>query len=153
MVIIFDTVYLISSLSELLWITENVRVYGSAWSRDKVFLQTEDIDASETKYWDDADDNPDGNNYNDPNDSNTNGNNEGWYPIGYKDQGFEGFYNGNYHRIIGLTLNRSSNNDPIGFISEMKGYGNDLESGIVKLGFIGGNYNISSSSGVAILEV
>ncbi|MDB4612764.1 cadherin repeat domain-containing protein, partial [Flavobacteriaceae bacterium] len=144
-----DTVYLISSLSELLWITENVRVYGSAWSRDKVFLQTEDIDASETKYWDDADDAdvPDGNNYNDPNDSNTNGNNEGWYPIGYLKDGFQGFYNGNEHRIIGLTLNRLSNNDPIGFISEMNGYGNDLRSGIVKLGIIGGNYNISGTGG------
>ena len=52
------TVYLISDLSELLWFSENVsRV--SNWSRGKVFLQTEDIDASETKYWDDSDDNGD----------------------------------------------------------------------------------------------
>jgi len=47
-------VYLISDLSELLWITETVSNSGSGWSQDKVFLQTEDIDASETKYWDDA---------------------------------------------------------------------------------------------------
>ena len=143
-----DTVYLISSLSELLWITETVSNSVSTWSQGKIFLQTEDIDASETKYWDDSDDNGDGNAYDDPNDSTSLGTNEGWRPIGYGDsQGFEGFYNGNYHRIIGLTLNRLSNNDPIGFISEMRGYGNDLESGIVKLGFIGGNYTISSTSG------
>ena len=85
-----DTVYLISSLSELLWITENVRDNGSAWSQQKIFLQTEDIDASETKYWDDDDTNNDGNNYNDPNDSNTTGNNEGWYPIGFENK-FNGF--------------------------------------------------------------
>ena len=45
-------VYLISNLGELLWLSENVNS-GSNWSKDKVFLQTEDIDASETKYWDD----------------------------------------------------------------------------------------------------
>ena len=88
-----DTVYLISSLSELLWITENVRDNGSAWSQQKIFLQTEDIDATETKFWDDLDDDADGHKYNDTNDSNTNGNNEGWYPIGFENK-FNGFYNG-----------------------------------------------------------
>ena len=89
----YDTVILISSLSELLWITEKVRDEEEDWSEGLIFLQTEDIDASETKYWDDADDDLDGNNYNDPNDSNTTGYNEGWLPIGYGVGGFKGFYN------------------------------------------------------------
>jgi gliding motility-associated-like protein len=144
-----DTVYLISSLSELLWITENVRDNGSAWSRDQVFLQTEDIDASETKYWDDADDagDNDGNNYNDPNDSNTNGNNEGWYPIGYGVGGFEGFYNGDYHRILNLHINRNIT-DEIGFISKMDSPGGS--AGLVRLGIIGGEFTVLSSGGESI---
>ncbi|MDC0106851.1 hypothetical protein OAI60_00965 [Flavobacteriaceae bacterium] len=140
-----DTVYLISSLSELLWITENVRDNGSAWSEQKIFLQTEDIDASETKYWDDADDagDNDGNNYNDPNDSNTNGNNEGWYPIGYGVEGFEGFYNGDYHRILNLHIKRNITDD-IGFISKMNSPGGS--AGVVRLGIIGGDFTVLSNS-------
>ena len=142
-----DTVYLISNLSELLWISE--RAYNDdTWAYQKIFLQTADIDASETKYWDDyvSGDDSDGNDYNDPNDSSSAGANEGWFPISYEGS-FRGFYNGNYHRIIGLTITRSSNNDPIGFISKMEGYGSNLESGIVRLGLIDCNYTVSSSSG------
>jgi gliding motility-associated-like protein len=140
-----DTVYLISNLSELLWISE--RAYNDdTWAYQKIFLQTADIDASETAFWDDNDDDSDGKNYNDTNDANSSGANEGWFPISYKGS-FRGFYNGNYHRIIGLTITRSSNSDPIGFISEMKGWGSNLESGIVRLGLIDGNYTVSSSSG------
>lgn len=115
-----DTVYLIGNLGELLWLSENVNS-GSNWSKDKVFLQTEDIDASETKYWDDyvsGDDN-EGNDYNDPNDSSSAGANDGWIPIGYgKSKGFEGFYNGDYHRIISLHIKRTLTDD-VGFMSNM----------------------------------
>ncbi|NDB29097.1 hypothetical protein EB151_06070, partial [archaeon] len=143
-----DTVYLISSLSELLWITENVRDNGSAWSQQKIFLQTEDIDASETKYWDDADDDSDGNNYNDPNDSNTTGNNEGWYPIGFEND-FNGFYNGDRHRILNLNIQRSITvfaKSNIGLFGELGSYnvaGHKL--GVVRLGIINGFYKINSS--------
>lgn len=140
-----DTVYLISNLNELLWISEQA-YSDDNWAYQKIFLQTADIDASETAFWDDNDDDADGKNYNDTNDANSSGANEGWFPISYKGT-FRGFYNGNYHRIIGLTISRSSNNDPIGFISEMNGWGSNLESGIVRLGLIDGNYTISSSSG------
>ena len=49
-----DTVYLISNLSELYWIQEKIESDpGGNWSRGMIFLQTEDIDASPTKFWDD----------------------------------------------------------------------------------------------------
>ncbi|MDA7797693.1 hypothetical protein N8949_01445 [Flavobacteriaceae bacterium] len=144
-----DTVYLISSLSELLWITENVRDNGSAWSQQKIFLQTEDIDASETKYWDDDDDtNNDGNNYNDPNDSNTTGNNEGWYPIGFENK-FNGLYNGDRHRILNLNIQRSINGSAkssVGLFGELGSYNvSGHKSGVVRLGIINGYYKINNS--------
>ncbi|MDA9262498.1 gliding motility-associated C-terminal domain-containing protein [bacterium] len=143
-----DTVYLISSLSELLWITENVRDNGSAWSQQKIFLQTEDIDASETKYWDDDDTNNDGNNYNDPNDSNTTGNNEGWYPIGFENK-FNGLYNGDRHRILNLNIQRSINGSAkssVGLFGELGSYNAaGHKSGVVRLGIINGYYKINNS--------
>ncbi|MDA7698828.1 hypothetical protein N8795_01795, partial [Flavobacteriaceae bacterium] len=143
-----DTVYLISSLSELLWITENVRDNGSAWSQQKIFLQTEDIDASETKYWDDDDTNNDGNNYNDPNDSNTTGNNEGWYPIGFENK-FNGLYNGDRHRILNLNIQRSINGSAkssVGLFGELGSYNvSGHKSGVVRLGIINGYYKINNS--------
>ena len=143
-----DTVYLISSLSELLWITENVRDNGSAWSQQKIFLQTEDIDASETKYWDDDDTNNDGNNYNDPNDSNTTGNNEGWYPIGFENE-FNGLYNGDRHRILNLNIQRSINGSAkssVGLFGELGSYNAaGHKSGVVRLGIINGYYKINNS--------
>ena len=100
-----DTVYLISNLSELLWISE--KAYNDdTWAYQKIFLQTADIDASETAFWDDNDDDSDGKNYNDTNDADRSGANEGWFPISYEGS-FRGFYNGNYHRIIGLSPNNS----------------------------------------------
>ena len=142
-------VYLISNLGELLWLSENVNS-DSNWSKDKVFLQTEDIDASETKYWDDyvSGDDSDGNDYNDPNDSSSAGANDGWIPIGYgKTEGFEGFYNGDYHRIISLHIKRSST-EYIGFVSSMSP--SVGSAGLVRLGVIRGDYTVPSSGGMDI---
>ncbi|MDA9879630.1 gliding motility-associated C-terminal domain-containing protein [Flavobacteriaceae bacterium] len=137
-----DTVYLISSLSELLWITENVRDNGSAWSEQKVFLQTADIDASETEYWDD-----DGG-YDDPEDISSAGANQGWYPIGLENQ-FNGFYNGDRHRILNLHINRSITNVTnryIGLFGHLGSYNvSGHKLGVVRLGIINGFYKINSS--------
>ena len=89
--------FLIESLSELLWVSEQV-YGGSDWSLGKVFLQTNDIDASNTSTW-------------------TNG----WIPIGGRtspsvasttdqtSQSFKGKYEGNNHTISNLHINNSLN--------------------------------------------
>ena len=101
--------YLISNLSELLWISEN----PSSW--EKYIQQTADIDATKTQFWDDSDDDGNGNKYDDPNDCNANGTNDGWLPIA-KGGVFKGDYNGSDFKIANLTLSRSSDN--LGFISQ-----------------------------------
>ena len=149
-----DTVYLISTLAELLWISEKVRDESYTWSQQKIFLQTADIDASETKYWDDATTVSDGNLYNDSDDATSAGNNEGWYPIGMGRDGsinikFNGFYNGNYHRILNLSIKRSASTsaNSIGFIGEMGSYNTTGHRvGLVKLGIINGNYEIETEN-------
>ncbi|MDA9015453.1 hypothetical protein N9H69_02085, partial [Flavobacteriaceae bacterium] len=137
-----DTVYLISNLSELYWIQEQIQNNPSnSWSEGKIFLQTEDIDASPTKFWDD----------NDSDNSSLTGNNEGWKPLGWGSQYdyFEGFYNGNYHRIINLNINRSTtniNDGHVGFIGELS---DDFfnPAGVIKLGILNANYVINSGYG------
>ena len=102
--------YLISNLSELLWISEN----PSSW--EKYIQQTANIDASKTQFWDDSDDDGNGNKYDDPNDCNANGTNDGWLPIANGGGVFKGNYNGSDFKIANLTLSRSSDN--LGFISQ-----------------------------------
>ena len=138
-----DQVCIISTLDNLYWISEQVSKTAN-WSEGKIFLQTEDIDASETKYWDDADDDSDGNPYNDPNDATAAGNNEGWWPIGTNiSNGFEGFYNGDYHRIIGLNINRSLIDDAGLFSKIEPSVGS---AGLVKLGLIDANYVVTTNN-------
>ena len=98
-------VYQVSTLAELLWVTQNLN------PATNVFSQTADIDASQTQFWDDSDDDSDGNPYNDPNDENANGTNDGWLPIGGNDdtsKKFTGTYDGGDHVISSLTINRQS---------------------------------------------
>ena len=134
-----DTVYLISNLSELYWIQEQIQNNPStSWSEGKIFLQTEDIDASPTKFWDD----------NDSDNSSLTGNNEGWKPLGWGSQYdyFEGFYNGNYHRIINLHINRSTTNSDDGYVGFIGELSDDFTnpSGVIKLGILNANYIINS---------
>ncbi len=104
--------YLISSLEDLKTLSSN-NVYWSS----KYFKQTADIDASATQYWDDSDDNSDGQPYNDPNDATSDGTNEGFLPLGRSGKAFVNCsYDGNEHIISGLTINRSSGY--AGFIGE-----------------------------------
>ena len=70
------------------------------------FVQTSNIDASQTQYWDDTDDNGDGNPYNDDNDATSVGNNDGFSPIGNYTTRFTGHYDGGKQTISGLTINR-----------------------------------------------
>ena len=74
------------------------------------FIQTADIDAIVTKFWDDEDSNSDGDKYNDANDVTDSGNNEGFLPIGNQVDSFRGKYHGNKKAINGLTITRNSNN-------------------------------------------
>ncbi|MBF0245355.1 MAG: hypothetical protein HQL31_08795 [Planctomycetes bacterium] len=65
---------------------------------DKYFIQTADIDASDTSNWD-----PD-----------ANGMPQGWNPVGAYGSAFEGSYDGGNHSITGLFINRPSKSE-IGF--------------------------------------
>ena len=127
-----DTIYWVDTIEHLLWISET----SSAWRRSNIYLQAEDIDLSGTQYWDDADDDGNGNKFDDPNDLTNEGNNEGWLPIAFTSI-FSGVYNGDYRRIISMTINRPSANRPVGFISMCSGaFG--TTSKVMKLGFVDG---------------
>lgn len=77
------TPYEIGTLANLLWISEN----DSEW--DKYYIQTANIDAAETETWNGG---------------------EGWLPIGNIDTNFTGSYNGGYHEISNLFIDRESTN-------------------------------------------
>ncbi|MDA7765645.1 hypothetical protein N8931_07230, partial [Flavobacteriaceae bacterium] len=106
---------------------------------------TEDIDASPTKFWDDD------NTYN----SSLTGNNEGWKPLGWgsPNDSFEGFYNGNHHRIINLHINRSTTNSDdayVGFIGELSD-NISTPAGVIKLGILNANYVVNSGYGQTVI--
>lgn len=75
--------YLIANLANLRWVSEN------SWAWDKHFLQTADIDATETTYWNSG---------------------EGWSPIGTHLTVFTGSYNGNNFSVNGLSISREATN-------------------------------------------
>ena len=77
----------------------------------------DDIDASQTQYWDDTDDDGDGEKYNDTNDGTSSGNNDGWLPIGTSSIKFKGSFLGNHHIIRNLFIDR--NQSYVGFIGAM----------------------------------
>ncbi len=78
-----DEPYLIQTLTDLTQLANN----STYW--DKYFLQIADIDASQTSTWNSG---------------------AGWNPIGNSTTKFTGTYNGEYHKVIGLSINRSSSN-------------------------------------------
>jgi hypothetical protein len=94
--------YLIANLANLSWLSQN----SSKW--DKYFKQTANIDASTTQYWDDADDDSDGDMYNDTNDGNSTGSDEGFSSIGNSTTKFTGTYDGQNYTISNLYINRSN---------------------------------------------
>ncbi|MFL2808935.1 MAG: GLUG motif-containing protein [bacterium] len=97
--------YAVSTIGHLSWIAQN----SSSW--DKAYIQTTNIDATSTKYWDDTDANSDGDKYNDADDITSTGNDEGFSPIGNSTSQFTSSYDGNGYSISGLTINRGSTNE------------------------------------------
>ena len=95
--------YLIANLGNLSWLTQN----SGQWASGKYFKQTADIDAAATQYWDDADEDSDGDLYNDTNDGSNTGNDEGFSPIGNMTTRFYGNYDGDNFTISGMTINRT----------------------------------------------
>jgi len=102
--------YVVSTLGHLSYIAQ----HKTLW--DKNFIQTADIDATVTKYWDDADDvgGVTDDIYNDSNDATSTGNNEGFNPLGNSTTKFTGEYDGKGYSISNLTINRSSNSNNTG---------------------------------------
>jgi hypothetical protein len=72
--------YLVSTLDNLFWITQNSSSWGS------YFVQTADIDASSTSGWNSG---------------------SGFTPIGFSGTNFSGTYDGGGYDITGLFINRS----------------------------------------------
>ncbi len=103
--------YQIAVLGNLSWLTQNY----AGWN--KFYIQVADVNAAATKYWDDSDDNADGDKYNDPNDITDEGTNDGWLPI----QLFNGSYNGDEFVVDNLTINRSSVTSGVGFFQVISG--------------------------------
>lgn len=131
--------YQISSLENLAWLCTT----SDAW--DKYFLQTADIDASGTQFWDDSDNNGDGQPYNDLNDGNDSGNNEGFRPIGNQTTFFTGNYSGNGLRILNLNIRRI-NTANVGFI----GYIRNVNSKISGLSMLGAYVEGGGDTGLMV---
>jgi hypothetical protein len=75
--------YLIANLANLRWLSETTSVWGTTAS-PRYYKQTEDIDATETMYWNSG---------------------QGFSPIGRSTQRFNGVYNGNEKTISNLHIN------------------------------------------------
>ncbi len=99
-----ETPYQIANLNDLIELCQT----SGDWN--KYFIQTANIDASTTQYWDDADDNSNGDLYDDTNDGTSTGNNEGFSPIGNSTTSFTGSFDGQIYTIDGLYADRLSSN-------------------------------------------
>ena len=94
--------YLISNLEEYSWLSQK----PSGWSA--YYEQTDDIDASRTQYWDDLDDNNDGDRHNDNKDTSSEGSNDGFSPIGTSSTKFTGTYDGQGYTVKSLYIDRKN---------------------------------------------
>lgn len=103
-----------------------------------VFSQTDHINANVTAWWDDADDNSDGDKYNDPNDETSAGDNNGFPGIGTSGTWFTGTYDGNNYTIDGIVMNRAST-DNVGFFTRVQNAEID-DIDFTDLAITGGNY-------------
>ena len=152
-----ESPFLINNIYELLWISDN----PVAW--DKYYEQSSDIDASLTRYWDDSDDDSDGNKYNDSNDLTIEGKNEGFSPIGgYNDQvSFIGKYDGKGFLIRNLYIDREfGGSNYVGFFGKVTSAtlqninlvninikGGDFTGGLLGLAESGNSINNSLTTG------
>jgi hypothetical protein len=99
--------YQIASLNGLYWIAQNT----SEW--DKHFVQTANIDASETATWSGG----------------------GWTPIGTWGNFFTGSYQGNNHTINALTIDRNSDNQ--GLFGHIRSTGGIYNLGLTNVDITG----------------
>ncbi len=104
--------YLIASLDNLYWITQNSSSWGSS------FKQTADIDASQTSGW---------------------ASGSGFSPIGHSGTYFSGTYDGNGHTISNLFISRSSTS-AVGFIGYPNSSGSITRLGLVNVNIRGQSY-------------
>ncbi len=109
--------YQIANLENLCWLSET----DSIWEQGYYFIQTADIDASETKEWNEG---------------------EGFTPIGKFYTRFSGYYDGQGYEIDSLYVNKKSNG--VGLF----GYVEDSE--IKNLGIENGNVSGDSYVGVLV---
>jgi len=113
--------YQVEMLDNLLWISTN----ESSW--DSFFLQIADIDASDTQNWN---------------------NGEGFDPIGSNPpHSFNGVYDGGFHEISGLFINRP-NEGSIGFFRRVEYSATRIVNlGLVNVNITGGDYWIGGLVG------
>ena len=110
--------YLISSLGNLYWLaSENTQ--GAKWSLGKYFLQTNNIDASDTKNWPDTWIPIGGKNSVTQSDTSADTNNTGDYP-------FYGKYNGAGYSIDGLVLENKFSENTLNGVFGALGEGAEL---------------------------
>ncbi len=107
------------------------RNYTYYW--DKYFIQTADIDADSTRYWDISD-----------------GDTLGFLPIGYYGIRFTGSYNGKGHAIKGLYVNRPSTN-AIGLFGYL-GEGSAIDSVGLRDCNIAGYRRVGALAGVSYIS-
>jgi len=119
--------YVIGTVYNLYWITQN----SSSWN--KYFKQTADIDASSTSGWESG---------------------SGFLPIGDGITNFSGTYDGNWHTISGLFINRI-NSDYIGMFGSTTSAATIKNLGLLNVNvtgnlFVGGLVGVTFSSSTTI---
>ncbi|MCF8368554.1 MAG: hypothetical protein K9G76_05890 [Bacteroidales bacterium] len=111
----------ISSLENLYWLSQTYYV----WYEDTYFIQTADINASETSTWFGG---------------------KGWEPIGETSILFKGVYDGNHHIIDSLYINRS-NEDEVGLFAHTNAIIKNL--GVTNV-YIRGDYQVGAIIGYSL---
>ncbi|MEY3051602.1 MAG: hypothetical protein RLY31_1387, partial [Bacteroidota bacterium] len=97
-----DDPWQIANLDDLKALSQSTVHWGD------YFIQTADIDASATAFFDDTDDDGDGDKYNDTDDASGSGGNDGFSPIGNAAAPFTGSFDGQDFSISSLTIARPS---------------------------------------------
>jgi len=112
--------YQIATLENLYWLSQqqdNSDGTDFYWSRN--YIQTADIDASESSGWDGG---------------------NGWTPIGNITRNFTGIYNGNGYLIDGLFISRGST-ECIGLFGFINGASAEIKNlGVININMTGYNY-------------
>ncbi|MEY3367202.1 MAG: hypothetical protein RI973_357 [Bacteroidota bacterium] len=129
--------WLISNLLDLKDLSQNTFHFADS------FKQTANINAGLTRYFDDQDDDLDGDRYNDPADSTAVGGNQGFGMIGIRLNPFTGVYDGQGHDVDSVHISRATTvpNDSIGF------FGQGLNAKVMNLGLTNANVKGDDATG------